>query len=400
MIVPQTPSNEQERLKNLYSYKILDTIPESDYDDITRLAAQICDVPIALVSIVDDKRQWFKSHFGLDATETPKEYAFCTHAISQAENIFIVEDSRKDKRFHDNPLVVGKPEVIFYAGVPLKSSNGLALGTLCAIDNKPNKLSHRQIETLKILSRHVMNLLDLRKNTHLLVENFKDLEEKNIELERFAYVAAHDLKSPLHNISNLTEMFVLDNKEKLDYNGLQLLNLLMDSVEQLSVLVDGLLEYSRSDSILEHRKEEVNLEDLINGLIKFFSAEHNTIINLNTSLKTIRVNKIALDQILLNLLANAIKYNDKKIVQIEILADKTDTHYTFSVKDNGPGIAPEFQEKIFLIFKKLSKSDKYGKSANGIGLATAKKLAEKLGGEISVKSALGKGATFTFTLRA
>ncbi|TYA74551.1 sensor histidine kinase [Seonamhaeicola marinus] len=399
MIAPLTPSNEQERLKNLYSYKILDTIPETDYDDITRLAAQICNVPISLVSIVDDKRQWFKSRYGLDATETPKEHAFCAHAINDADNVFIINDARKDERFHDNPLVVGQPKVIFYVGVPLKSKNGFPLGTLCVIDNKPNKLSKQQIETLRILSKHVMNLLDLRKNTHLLIENYKNLEEKNIELERFAYVAAHDLKSPLHNISSLAEMFVLDNKDKLDYNGLQLLNLLMDSVEQLSVLVDGLLEYSKSDGILEKRKEDVVLEDLVNNLIKLYSKEHNAIINLNTSLETIYINKVALDQILQNLLTNAIKYNDKKIVQIEIIASETDTHYTFDIKDNGPGIAPEFHDKIFLIFRKLSKSDKYGKSGNGIGLAIVKKLIDKLGGKISVNSNIGKGAIFNFTLR-
>jgi signal transduction histidine kinase len=399
MVSPKEPSNELERLQNLYSYKIIDTIPETDYDDITRLAAQICDVPIALISIIDDKRQWFKSRYGLDVTQIPKEYAFCAHAINDADNVFIVKDSSKDNRFHDNPLVTDDPNVIFYVGVPLKSNNGLPLGTLCVIDNKPNKLSKQQIETLKVLSKHVMNLLDLRKNTHLLLENFKKLEEKNIELERFAYVAAHDLKSPLHNISNLTEMFVLDNKDRLDFNGLQLLNLLIDSVEQLSTLVDGLTEYGKSDGILEHKKEDVDLEDLINKLIEFFSAQHNTIINLDTSLKTVYVNKTALNQILVNLLANAIKYNDKKIVQIEVLASKTETHYTFSVKDNGPGIAPEFHDKIFQIFKKLSKNDKYGKSGSGIGLATVKKLVDNLGGEVSIKSDLGKGANFIFTLK-
>ena len=107
MMVPQTLTNETARLKNLYSYKILDTLPETDYDDITRLAAQICDVPIALISIIDDKRQWFKSRFGLKATQTPKEYAFCAHAINDVDNVLIVEDSRKDIRFHDNPLVTG-----------------------------------------------------------------------------------------------------------------------------------------------------------------------------------------------------------------------------------------------------------------------------------------------------
>ena len=296
------------------------------------------------------------------------------------------------------PWLRGKPKAVFYAGVPLKSQNGLALGTLCVIDNKPNKLSKQQIATLKVLAKHVMNLLDLRKNTYLMVENFKKLEEKNTELEKYVYIATHDLKSPLHNISNLAEMFVLDNKDSLNYSGLQLLNLLMDSVEQLSILVDGLLEYGKGSSILEHQKENVNIKELINSLIELLGIEHNTIISLNTSLETLCVNKAALEQILVNLLSNAIKYNDKKIVQIEISAYENETFYNFAVKDNGPGIAPEFQDKVFQLFTKLSKSDKYGKPGNGIGLAIVKKLVDKLGGEVSVKSNIGKGATFSFTL--
>ena len=118
------------------SYSILDTLPESDFDDLTTIAAEICGTPISLISLLDDKRQWFKSHHGLDAIETPKEYSFCGHVINQ-DDLFVVSDARLDERFHDNPLVTGYPYVVFYAGVPLVGDNNLPLGTLCIIDHNP-----------------------------------------------------------------------------------------------------------------------------------------------------------------------------------------------------------------------------------------------------------------------
>ncbi|WP_372753701.1 ATP-binding protein [Mariniflexile sp.] len=398
MIEPEVPENENERIKSLQSYSILDTLPEIDYDNLTTIAAEICGTPISLVSLIDDKRQWFKSHHGLDATETPKEYAFCAHAINQPKEVFVVQDSRLDKRFFDNPLVTSDPRVIFYAGVPLVNKEGFSLGTLCVIDHKPNSLTQSQIQSLTALTNQVMNLLELRKNKLLLERNLIELEEKNEELERFAFIAAHDLKSPLLNISSLTQLFLNEYGENVDKEGEEMLKLIINSSDSLANLIDGLLRYSRSESVLKERKTEINLIELKNEIAGLFSFEYACNITLTTSLNSIFLNKTAITQILINLITNAIKYNDKELVEVQIGVFETNSHYEFYVKDNGPGIAGKFQEKIFNIFEKIDITDKFGRAGNGIGLATVKKMVKKLGGSIYVESTLGKGTKFIFTL--
>ena len=156
------PANETERLAALKEYHILDTGTEQSYDDITALAAHICEVPIAMISLVDEARQWFKSRVGLEQEQTSREVAFCAHAILQQEP-FIIGDATQDQRFADNPLVTGEPHIRFYAGIPLTNPEGLALGTLCVVDHQPRRLSTAQQKALQALSRQVMALLELRR---------------------------------------------------------------------------------------------------------------------------------------------------------------------------------------------------------------------------------------------
>ena len=148
---PDTPHDEEERLKTLYSLDVLDTGAEERFDRLTRLAKRMFDVPIALVSLVDANRQWFKSHSGLEATETTREVSFCGHAIL-SDDIFMVSDATQDERFFDNPLVTNDPYVCFYAGYTLKHLNGSKLGTLCIIDSKPRILNKDDIEALRDLA--------------------------------------------------------------------------------------------------------------------------------------------------------------------------------------------------------------------------------------------------------
>ncbi len=159
----KNPIHEQERLAALNSCHILDTAVEDDYEELTELAAAICETPIALISFVDAERQWFKSHRGLTVRETDRSQSFCAHAILKPDELMEVEDANLDPRFRDNPLVTGNPYISFYAGMPLVDEDGFPLGTLCVIDRTPRKLNETQKKALKTLTKQVINKLILRK---------------------------------------------------------------------------------------------------------------------------------------------------------------------------------------------------------------------------------------------
>lgn len=167
--LPSTPQlpNENDRLRALHEYQILDTAPERAYDDLVELAGQICGTPIALVTLIDRDRQWFKSQLGITGSETPREEAFCAHTIL-GETVLVVPDARADARFVDNPSVVGDPHVRFYAGAPLLTTDGHALGSLCVVDTVPRTLSPAQLRALAALSRQVVANMELRRIAGML----------------------------------------------------------------------------------------------------------------------------------------------------------------------------------------------------------------------------------------
>ncbi len=177
-----TQKNEAKRLKVLWQYDVLDTVPEEVFDDLTELAARICEAPIALISLVDEDRQWFKSKIGITVNETSRDISFCAHAIKQ-EDLFIIPDATKDARFAKNPLVISDPKIRFYAGAPLITPDGHALGSLCVIDQVPRELRLEQQQALRVLSRHVMTQLELRRHAKDLAEAQKAKEATKDELE-------------------------------------------------------------------------------------------------------------------------------------------------------------------------------------------------------------------------
>jgi GAF domain-containing protein len=177
------PTNEAGRIAALEKYAILDTDPEQSFDDLTLLASFICKTPIALISLVDEDRQWFKSRVGMDAKETSRDIAFCSTAILQSD-VFVVPDALRDDRFRDNPLVVSDPHIRFYAGAPLINEDGYALGTLCVVDRAPRELAPDQKEALKALSRLVLAQLEFRRNLFLLKETLADRTREEHERQR------------------------------------------------------------------------------------------------------------------------------------------------------------------------------------------------------------------------
>lgn len=183
MIPAVPPENETERLAALRRYQVLDSESEQAFDEIVELASQICQTPIALVSLIDEKRQWFKASVGLDATETPRELAFCAHAI-HGEQLFEIPETLEDERFADNPFVTGDPHVRFYAGMPLITEDGQALGTLCVIDRQPRTLNELQTRTLQVLSKQVMTQLELRLKLKEAAAEAERSASMRVELER------------------------------------------------------------------------------------------------------------------------------------------------------------------------------------------------------------------------
>jgi GAF domain-containing protein len=170
-------TTEAARIAALNGYAILDSEPEEAFDDLVLLAAHICRTPMAMLSLVDDHRQWFKSKVGVKVQETPKDISICAHAIEQ-HDLYIIPDTCKDPQFRENPLVVGEPRIRFYAGAPLVNEDGFALGTLCVVDREPRQLDDEQKEALNALSRLALRQMELRKNLQLLKDALNDRTKK------------------------------------------------------------------------------------------------------------------------------------------------------------------------------------------------------------------------------
>jgi GAF domain-containing protein len=196
-MIPAKPENEKQRLETLRGYEILDTEPEAGFDDLTFLASYLCETPVALISLVDADRQWFKSKVGVSVLETSRDIAFCASAILEPD-VFIVPDASQDERFADNPFVVADPKIRFYAGAPLMTQ-GQALGTLCVLDQVARELRPEQLQALRALSRQVVAQLDLRRNLKRLEQALKTRDRVEAEKER----SLRELQTALANIRTL-----------------------------------------------------------------------------------------------------------------------------------------------------------------------------------------------------
>jgi signal transduction histidine kinase len=404
---PSIPFNEKERLAALREYRILDTEAEPEFDEITGLACEICQVPFSMITLIDEERQWIKSATNLkeneianlNVQEIPRGIAFCAHAILFPFDPFVVTDMRKDRRFQNHPFVVGEPHIVFFAGIPLTNPEGFALGTLCLVDKRPRKLSESQLRALRILARQIIYLLELRKANFRLESMKEILQERNEELHQFAYVVSHDIKSPLASISLSGEMLRDQFGENIDEESDQLLKVLSRATLKIRNLVDGILSYYRAEWAMGVGAESFDLKSFLDSIVEMFQISQQADFQYPQEERIIYMNKTALEQILVNLIQNGIKYNDKDIPRIEIRFSEDDRNYYFAVIDNGPGIEPEEQKKIFEIFTTLNSQDRFGTKGTGIGLSTVKKLVEKMSGLVSLKSVPGEGSEFSFFVR-
>jgi len=399
MPVLPLPANEEGRIASLQSYHIFDTGEEKDYDDLTSLASAICQIPIALITFIDEKRQWFKSHHGTDFTENLRELSFCTHAIASSDEIMIVPDATLDERFADNPMVTGPTHVMFYAGVPLVNEDGFALGTLCLLDQQTHTLSLQQIEALKTLARQVVDKVELRRKVMSLEKANKELLNSNVLIQKFAAMAAHDIKNPLSGILLTSQALKMRFEKLQDESCMRLVDLNITSANSLIDLLDDMLAYSKTPSLLLAKKQQFYLNSLIKNLKTLLPVPENVVINLPEENNNLYLSVIAFEQIMINLLSNAIRYNDKEISVITIRFEQDNNFYRFEVEDNGIGIDEQHHKKIFENNFTLKIADRYNKKGSGIGLSTVKDLVTALDGTIYVNSKPGQGSTFFIEIK-
>lgn len=388
--------SEPDRLEALQSFHILDTLPEEDFDNLARLACTVCDVPTAMVNMVDRDRVWFKSRLGLDDEQCPRDVAFCAHTVVEPGGVMVVPDARYDDRFADNPQVQAEPPVVFYAGVALDGGEGLPIGTLCLVGSEPKELSEGQQEALKMIAGQVNNLLRLRKSA--LIENsWEMLEQRRRDLEQFAYAASHDLQEPIRTVHQFSRLFEMRYKQLLDDEGRDMLRVISNASERMGLLVKGLLSYvdMGRQSQLEMFKVDQVLHEVQADLHQFIQ-ERNAVIE-SEDLPSFVGYRTEFRQLLQNLIHNAIKYTPAdRTPHIRIKSQADKEYWKLQVHDNAMGIPERSLEDVFGLFKRLHTRNEI--DGMGIGLAQCRKIAELHGGSIFAESDGKTGSTFTVVL--
>jgi len=397
MIEARTPENEESRLSRLYELEILDTLEEQAYDDLTKLAAEICGTPIALVSLIDADRQWFKSHFGLDARETPRKFAFCAHAIL-GDELFVIEDSSKDERFHDNPLSTAEPHVIFYAGAPLVMSDNSRLGTLCVIGNEPRSISDRQKESLKALARQTVSQLELRLR-------LKELEILDHSKDEFISMVNHELRTPLTSIYGSLSLLFNNALGQLDEQQQPVVDIAYRNTERLLLLVNDILDLAKLEAgKLDFQQEEI---DLIALLEKSFALNEQYCNSCHTRLRLLLpeydmpvpvfADENRLLQVMSNFISNAAKFTQKNdTIEVKLTIEKD--HAVVAVTDHGAGIPMDQQGLLFVKFKQLNTHTNNKMPGTGLGLNICKKIIELQQGQIGFESLPDVQTTFYYKL--
>ena len=386
---------EQARLQELIRLEVLDSEDEDTFDELTQLASSICGTRISLISLVDYDRQWFKSRVGLDATETHRDLAFCAHAILQ-EAVFEVPDTLQDERFADNPLVLSNPDIRFYAGMPLVTKNGLAIGTLCVIDTVPNKLTPDQAMALKVLAKQVVGQLELR------VQN-RQLKRLQKQQEQLFSVVGHDLRAPFNGILGLSKILQKSAGKVTPERLTIMANGILESSMNVYQLLDELLQWSRSHlGAITVATEPLHLKPLVQETLNFMQDSF-TLKNISVTQQIDETTVALIDGSLFktiarNLLANAIKYtNENGLIHIEANAQGNNIELT--ITDNGIGVPAHIIDSIF-IGGQDSQQGTQGETGNGLGLSLCVDFARRLSGALTLDKNYKDGARFVLTLPA
>ncbi len=397
-IAAEKTPDEEARQKALDHYCILDTGPAENFDHITELLSRQLGTAFALVSLVDKSRQWFKSACGIDATETPRDMAFCAHAI-WSDKPFVVLNALEDERFRKNPLVDSEPHIRFYAGMPLITEDGYRLGTLCAIDTKPRKsLSKQEEDILSTLAKLVVDAMAL----HLAnVEMKKQSDAKSIFLANMS----HEIRTPMNGVIGMANLL---GKTKLTKKQGNYLEAILQSGESLMGIINNILDISKIEAggleIDEHVFDLHHVLESIKNLFMPHATEKNIeiIFEYDSRLPLHFIGDSGrIRQIITNLVNNAVKFTHEGSISLEVKflsKNKDIISLEMIVKDTGVGIPAEHQDKIFDKFSQSDASTTNTYGGTGLGLSICRTLSDVMGGSICVDSEQEKGSTFTVSL--
>lgn len=378
----------------LAEYDILDTPPESEFDDFVLLASELLSTPISMISLIDGDRQWFKARVGIDETETPIEQSFCAFAVRDQQTL-VVSDATKDSRFAAMANVVGDPGIRFYAGAPLVNPEGVALGTICVIDREPRQITAEEQQSLEALGRQIVAHLEVRRDIRRLRELGR-LRDDTLAL------IAHEFNNPIHAILGFVEMLLDGTLGPLTQFQRTALNSIDHSGARLrSLSADLLLLRELETSSLPLAMESTDLAAIARIAVETAGpmAAHAGV-ELRSQIDAgvpVVVDPGRIGQTFDNLIANALKFTPAGGT-VTVTAARRDGWASFDVTDTGPGIAAEDIVHLFRAFYRVPAARKAGIPGAGLGLAIAAAIVEGHKGNLTVESTPGSGATFRVRL--
>jgi signal transduction histidine kinase len=391
------PPNEAERLAAIRRYDILDTPPDRAFDRVTRLAARLLGVPISTISIVDHDRIWFKSRHGLDTEQIDHAPGLCASAILQ-EGPWVVADAEVDPRTLDNPLVRGELGLRFYAGVPLRTSDGYNLGTLNVIDTKPREVTEDELATLGDLAAIVVHELDLRLAAR---DEAERLTRARID---FIAIAAHELRTPLAAVYGAAKLLAEPDHGEAESRR-KLLAMIAEESEHLATVIGGILTGAQLESgeiaFVNERFDPLPvLESVVEAARVNLPENLSLELLVGSDLPELESDPGKVRQILGGLLDNAVKYSPDG-GRITVRAQPRAGGIRLQVDDQGIGIPPSESERVFERFVRLDGAQEHTVGGTGLGLYIARELARRLGATVEcVPRRGGAGSSFVLKLPA